>query len=615
MNTKSIYQRYLQQRRAKAEQHLRAIEYSPPGKDINGWPWLSNDFEIESIDAGDARRPIIEQQLAEPAPLVIPDSVDVAGCDTDPPPMTHEDWIKAGCMEHQPVAMNKLVELIGKQGRCAQVIEITGSGKTIVACLLINYLRKHYPHRFPEHQPILWFTPIERQTTMRVGQWKCKSVMVFSIKTINAQLGKLWLRWETRVINGSPTPWPVWTFPEGLKPCLIIVDEHQKLKNENSAISKTFRSLAEFNYSGWNMPVLLMSAGPYSRPNHVRTTACLLMPRVDVGHLKNQILTDKLFPSWIAQMAAPRNPADWCPTAMKRIQEVLEPYTVRMAPIAFKCKSVIRQVRMKFSSYEKAKIYAEAFDEYQAKRIAQEKNPLVGFAAVLVALAKFLQVAEILRADEYAKIAAHKIKEGFNVIIVCKFRDTFAVVKDHLIQLGVDENLIAEIYGGQNINERFKNQMRFQTDKAHICLLMFGAGNLGLDLDQFDEINTRQRIMLMPAAWNDLDIMQVVGRPLRVRSTSNALIFLLVYEGTEEIKQLGRVRYKLRALKEVTKGDHAWQKIASSQAEDTRALGMGETKQLRNGEEDDEGDEEQCEEVTQSTRHAGGMVEIEDEDE
>lgn len=544
-----------------------------------------NDSLIESVGTGDASNPkptLVERDEEHSSQEL----ERVASVSSSTPDL--EYYIKTlGLRKFQAEAMPALMKAFCEEPRRAgtQIIEPTGHGKTFVGIALIKELRRRRPDVYPLARPILWITPIPEQTNTDIGMYgPGLNIMVLHPAKIRSTLGQLWVEWRNVVIDGIAQRKPFWKPENPLLPCFIVIDESQCLKNEDSDTSEIIRSLALLNYGGTVVPVCPMSATPYSRPYHVRTIACLLMPQIKIG--REQPLTDKLFPTWIRMMCGPRvSPNDWSPAAMKRVQDVLESHTVRFGEPDYEYRMMMRMMRINFRSEQDKAIYQAAMDEWQQKRIEAEKDPLTGIIYELVALAKFLDTAEILRAPDYADIAYDfVVNKGKSVIIACKCRETFAVVKAHLIMKGVKEDEIAEIYGGQK--DRAENRRRFQSDKARYMLLMFKAGGAGLSLHHFKPRNTHPRVMLMPGAWNVEDFVQVAGRAHRINSASVTWIFIIWYAGTFEEKQIAKVKGKARALKEVTKRRADWHQFtdpATKQIEDTKP---------------EEDEDEECEEVT-----------------
>lgn len=545
MSNQAVYKRWLAQRAQRAEQLIEQQRW-------RGDPvWNTGDALIESLGSGDARRPALEVEIIPPRP-------------TNGHAILHsapaQDFNTLNLLPHQERVMPRAMEIMGEKHNSLLLIGETGSGKTIFACKLVENLRRTYPHLYPSSRPVLWFTPITAQTNDAIGKF-CKmrgiktsdlNIIAFTYDTLRATLGRLWIRWETKIVNGTPTLHPRWNLDHPLAPCAVVCDEVQEVKNHDSDQARVIRSLADDNITGTQIPVFMMSATPGSRPYHFRTIGCILAPVVGYGYDRNRRLDDRIAEHWLREVSAPASPMDWSEAAMRRVMRVLEPHIIRFTDIKYKHTVRVHQIELHFRSAEDKAIYQEAFEEWQQIREEQGKNPLVGMAAVLVAIRKFEFKAELLRAPDYARVALEFINKGKAVIIACKSRDTFAVCKSHLIALGVGEAEIAEIYGGQSVASRREEQRKFQSDRAPIMLLMYDAGGAGLDLPQVNGVNKRPRVMLVPGAWNPENAMQVMGRPHRVVSDSPTHIYIMWYSGTEEKKQLERLKRKLRSLKEVT---------------------------------------------------------------
>lgn len=453
-------------------------------------------------------------------------------------------------LEFQERPLVECVEALGV-GESRILIAPTGSGKTYFTGAVLRLCKKLYPEVFPPSQLIILITkPTIIQQTERVvlGLYKNHGVFITSYSQMVATLGQVFIRWDTRIVNGQPVLWPFWR----VKPSLIIFDECHSLKNEGSQQTLIGESAAE-----QKIPTLFMSATPYSRPIHTRVVACALAPKI-YGENNPLRLNAKNFHSWITGISAPRKPEDWCPTAMKRIQSVLEPYTLRFGKLTYKKTTIIKQVTCNFESNEERKIYTDAFDEYQEARMSFGNDPLAGFAEVLVAMLKFRQKAEILRAPHLARLAFEtEQQKGVSPIIACAFQDTLKVVHGWLVKLGVPSESIGTIMGGQSANERQRNIDEFQSGRRRFMLLMFSAGGAGLSLHHHKETQ-RPRVVFLPPVWSSEELVQVLGRAHRINSISTTYQYILYFEGTIEVEVMKKVKGKCSALKEVTTRSEAW---------------------------------------------------------
>lgn len=457
----------------------------------------------------------------------------------------------------QRVAMPQILRTIGIQQNNGLLIAPTGSGKTYIYAHAIEMLRWYYPERFGNGKVVLVVTKpsIIIQTTRVIQQqYRHRDVWVTSYDQLRSTLGELFLDWEDKVLeNGDVVKWPVWTQYAKDLFGMVIFDECQSLKNEGSIQTRIALSLANAG-----IPTLLGSATPYSRPMHVRAVVALVKPYYVMGG-SNRV-TNRTYPSWLSELCGTKDPADWSPSTMRRIQEAIEPFTIRIGKVKYKHKTIIKQVMVDFSTPEKSELYAKAFEEYQQELIKRARDPLTGFAAVLVAMLKFQQKSELLRTDELADLAVDlDRKKGKSVIIACRFNDTLRVIRNILIKrYGYKETQISVVVGGQPAQERQRNIDAFQSDDNHVMLLMFQAGGAGLSLHQYEGCNKRPRHAILPPVWNAEEMVQVLGRAHRCNSDSTTHQWVVWYRRTIEEQVANKLKRKLASMKEVVRTRETW---------------------------------------------------------
>jgi len=425
----------------------------------------------------------------------------------------------------------------------AILIAPTGTGKAFFIAEMCYRLREH-SHYHNEAQPIIILTKksVITQTRRVIALRGVKNVIVCSYDQIRSTIGTAFLQWKTRIVNDIPIEWPVWYKDGILKPCLIITDECQCLKNEDSLQHKCIMSYVEDGGQ-----VFFASATPGSRPKHFK---CIC---VALG-----CCSSKNWASWVKAMSAPKQPEEYCPAAIRRIREGIEQFTIRFHNIKYEHQTRIRQLLINFETLEKFRIYREAFNEYQEAREKAERNALDGMAALFVAILKFRQKSEILRADTLARLAHEECKQGKNVIIATAFTETLKVIHTILIETyGYTQDSISTIIGGQSEKERQTNIDEFQNEKRNICLLMFQAGGAGLSLHNTPN-NKRQRVVYLPPVWSAEELVQVLGRAHRINSQSTTYQYIVWYKDTIEEEVAAKVKIKCRALKEIVGKNENW---------------------------------------------------------
>lgn len=459
--------------------------------------------------------------------------------------------------EAQWVALVQLVRgyLAPGQVQNLQIIAPTGVGKSYVIAALVHILVEEMPERYraPGRMlPIIIEPPKVIPQMYRILAEFRAQAMVTSLASLRASLGAHMITWETVVINGVPTIYPFWNMDSATT--LIIVDESQQIKNEDSTQSQIIESAA-----GHGIPVLPASATPYSRIVQAKIIACILRPEIEFGGVKMR-LTPKIWPSWSRELCSPQTTInDWSPASLKRLQQYLEPYTVRWS-VPYPHKIITKVIGCHFHSPESKARYKKSFDEWQEVRLQRRKDPLIGVIAELVSLAKHNQVAEEERAEPKVDAALDMWlereqdttkKQKFACILGFAHKTALTRALEHfkrrMGEAWVHKN-VALIVGGRNCEA---DKDAFQRDKKPFLLLTIACGGAGLSLDQ-TRGNKRQRYMFCSAVWNDIQMAQLGGRTQRIMTESASYLYILHFVGTTEQDKLQRVLRKVRCLKEVT---------------------------------------------------------------
>ena len=464
------------------------------------------------------------------------------------------------CNDEQLDAAAKTVwrfgELRNKNGALlhnTQAIAPTGAGKTRYYGMVLQGLREIYTDLFPLNRLAIFCAPKAVIDSGQAAQEFCffgdilLNTIIVSLPSLRASLGDNFVEWKTVIVNELPVIYPFWKadFP----PAILIVDESQQVKNETSDQAKVLESAAVHG-----IPILYGSATPYSRPCQAKIIACALRPTVPFGNNKHGVPLDvNIWPPWVRNTVHPKDPAEWSPTGLRRVQEWLEPHTVRFS-CTYPHKIISKLSICYFKNQSEIDRYTELFNEWQRVREERGKDPLVGIIAELVALQKFNQGAEEIRAphlvDAAIELYQSKEKSKLKAAMVLGFVNKTAldIAYKRLLERGISPDLISVICGGQT--DRPKQVARFKSDKAHFCLLTIASGGAGLDLGH-NKYNKRQRFMFASAVWNDIQFVQLAGRCQRMNSRSATYLYIVAYSGTEEMSKLNKMLRKTRALKEV----------------------------------------------------------------
>lgn len=496
-------------------------------------------------------------------------------------------------LQHQLNALPRSLHL-ASQGLSWVLIGGTGTGKAYYTGGLIHELRRH--EIIDSTQAVLLVTkaPIVTQTyRVLTKEFGLADIQAVSYETLRTSLGEMYITWKTTIgLDGHPRVTPIWCPPEESGISMIICDECQALKNDDSQAAQIIQQAALAGYK-----IVFMSATPFSRAQHVRTIALSLKPIIKIGNARFR-LDNNSYPAWLRTITD--NPAQWDSADMKRVCKALEEQIIRFENVRFAHMFKIRQIVIPFASPEHRRIYDEAFAEYQAIRLQQGRDTLTGFAAVLVALRKFNQKAELLRAEYLAKSAFQCVnskKRPVNAIIACNFLDTIFVAEKALLRLGVSPDNISIIKGGQSAKDRQINIDRFNNEKTRYMILSFGAGGAGLSLHHTPNKKYPSEIFL-PPVWNSEDLVQVLGRAHRINSQSTTYQNLIWFADTMEERIADKVKTKCAALKEVVGANERWV-MAMDNSGELRSAHQVNISQLRDADEED-GESEVSEELLES---------------
>ena len=449
----------------------------------------------------------------------------------------------------QAEALDKAIALIDSD-RSFQLVAPTGSGKTYLAGHILHYKQQTRPTK----HPILWITKpsiVPQSTRVMLNDFHIKNLLVMSYPQMVTTLGRMYIEWYSQIVNQEVVMKARWK--DHFKPQFILCDESHSLKNIDSQQSLIMQAAADENIQSF-----FMSATPYSRPIHTRVIACALKPMINYGGFSKQ-LTYKEFPSWVSTISRPSTPLEWCPKAMRKITEVLEPYTLRFGKLTYQKKTIIKQIPCQFRDNASRQRYLDRMEEYKRKRIQFGLDPSLGYHEVLVAQGQFQEQADIERAPDSAGLAFEIEKSNKSVIVACKYKSALDIVHEHLLRRGILDSEISFIRGGQEAQERQRNIDRFQNGKARFLLLMFEAGGAGLSLHHHLS-NQRPRVVIIPFVWNSESFVQVLGRAHRINSISTTYQYVMYFEGTIEEEVRDKVRGKCSALIEVVKKGEAWVK-------------------------------------------------------
>lgn len=406
----------------------------------------------------------------------------------------------------------------------------TGLGKMYICAQVIRQMHERGLVVAPENSVFpflaLWLCPksIKTQTLRTLKECGIAHlVMVMTYGQLKSSDGtQMFLSYKTELVGGQPVIIPEWN--PLMKPWAIVCDEIQVLKNPESLQSKTVRYAPE--ESLW----LGASATPWQRVADARTT----VERCKVVTQYNALpATRNTAPAILREIASPKSPVEYSPSAAKRLRDALEDYIVELKGVRFKYQTKTTFEPIHFKSVDQRRAYEFAYQEYLEELRKKGQSKSHGSMAILVAMQKFQQKAEWLRCDQLAERTMQRVREGKQVIVGSNYVETCRQVWRFLQKFGFDMSRVVFVVGGQKEDERQKMIDKFQAGEADVILLTVRSGGVGLSLHH-DRPSTRPRHVIIPIPWSAIDLVQFLGRGHRLTSMSHTTQESLYYLDTIE---------------------------------------------------------------------------------
>lgn len=399
----------------------------------------------------------------------------------------------------------------------------TGVGKTFIALWAV----KEYGHPF--------FVCCPKSV---IPKWRelCQEMGLKPIGIMNVERLKR-SKFIAKVSNSY-----VWTLPPGT---LVIVDEIHGfggIKSQNAVILYATRSA--------KLPVLGLSATVANSPLRLRALGYLL------GLFSDWF---KFYP-WALQHGAEEiTMRVWRggqPQFIKTIQFVPEHKVAQegvskihedifTAGKGFRLRSgespgfPENHVIVDRVSFDKTSDIRRAYDEIQKK--VSESGKLV--VSQIITLR---QQIELLRIPDLSEMV-RDLSEEHSVVVFLNFRESV----HHMMQL-LQDLKPATIIGEQSEETREEQRLSFQENKSRVCLCTFGAGGIGIDLQ---DLAGRPRISILNPTWSSTAMIQALGRIHRAGSLSPAVQKLIYAAGTVEEQVAHRVEASLNNLSRLQDGD------------------------------------------------------------
>lgn len=480
----------------------------------------------------------------------------------------------------QERAASALLSNIVKRNYRGQLLRAAvGTGKTFIIGAVI---RRLLDMKFTEGKtyspwPIVYVTKAsiiqqtERVLQNHFGIDTVSEVKVINIEQLRATFGELMVRWETVVIRGEEHP--KWVWRPLVHPLIIFWDESQILKNTGSQQSQIAQGYNEINDPETYQ--VHFSATPFMRVCEAKCFCVSTRIKTKYGVTEGVPLSNESWPDFESHIAAPAEPEEYCPAAIKRLMERMSPYIVDVKGVRPQFNAVNSVSLIDFRTQEEYQFYLDAWTRYEEARKKIEGYELSGSQSRFLILAQFTifrKAAELCRAEYLADAMWESHLKGEAACLAVNFKGTIRAVTKFLVnKYGVSRDDISLIWGGgqtkksekqkkkeavtkndimaelmgelglnlkdlnldavedyveedptethnlrlsaQSKKERQKEIDRFQRGLSHFCMFTFKAGGVGLSLHHTDEL-TKEKVRRKKNNWAIVeDIPSIPTRP------------------------------------------------------------------------------------------------------
>ena len=433
-------------------------------------------------------------------------------------------------------AVAAVCKLQSKQGILLQAH--AGLGKTYMVLPAIKYLLDNELIKIQSDwpMPILWVTPaaVIPQTLEVINQFGLThKIYPMSYAGFRGKLGRT-LYWESAknpYNNSKAYAWKPMRMPS-----MVVFDECQGLKNDTSSQTQL----------SWSVPQgvkrVFISATPYQKVSEARSVVL----GVGMEYYEEPCTTDNV-PSLLQQIARWGRPSALCQAQMERLRKAMQPYAVFVPKVRYKHKTHTRCRLIEFESAAEKEHYDGYFLAFKRKCEEQMRNSEFGANEMLVAMQKFREGAEEVRAGRMAKRAVDMVERGRQVIVVFNYLGPMRLAYKALKKAGLAEDRIAHIEGGQTASAREAQRQKFQQGNADVMLFTMRSGGVGISLHHNSK-ESRPRHRIIPPTWSAIDLVQALGRGHRITSISDTTQEVVWYKNTIEETVCARVEAKLGCI-------------------------------------------------------------------
>lgn len=384
---------------------------------------------------------------------------------------------------------------------------------------------------------------IKIQSTRVLKELGVEDCWVEAYDSIRSSFGELWIDWIKGLEYGVLTEKPVWRTQD--MPDIIIADECQYIKNVNAQCSAVIKSFIE-----QGGVVIFSSATPFVTIEEARLICygC-------------RVANDLNWSSFCQRFCGTKGPTEISPANSERLTTYLENTLsiVRFSDIKYQHKTINKCRLIDFENNTQRLLFERAYDDYKEQLRKLNRGEPGGVAAIWVAMLKFRQRAELLRARRLARIGK-EIRYDYNrqVIIASNFIETLRLVWDELVK---KQNILPEkvsfIIGQQDLIDRQRCIDRFQKGIADFCLFTLKAGGVGISLHHCIK-EALPRHVILPPTWSAVELVQALGRAHGPGSLSTTHQDVVWFKNTIEERVAEKVSSKMSCLAETVRRRESW---------------------------------------------------------
>lgn len=483
-----------------------------------------------------------------------------------------------------------------RQGQGRLLVAPTGSGKTFMLgqaladCFASGHLttkRLGFEVHYVTKPGVI---PQTREVLFKEFSIPLTSIFVTSYPQLRSGLGELFVEWrktgnikqrykvkQFKDAQGKVTvevPYyeqyeeeiPHWR--KEFMPKVMVADECQSVKNEDSDQTQLLRA-----YVRQGGILISASATPFATIEESKTVCLSLRPKLVATEYSIKVLEEEFLKSdqvftlnenlwtrWAQAIAGSQSsPSDINSESMKRLREVIAPYTIHVSNVRFKHKTQIACKLIPFTCEKDKFYYVKAYEDYLAKLAKVDRQAPGGISAIWTATQQFRIRGELIQAKYLAQLARELSGENA-VILGSNFLAPLRAIKNHLLKLGAKPEEISEIVGGQNEATRQANIKAFQNGTAKYCLLTLGSGGVGLSLHHHEKNKdkTKPRYVILPPTWSAIEMVQVLGRGHRINSISDTHQIIVGFAGTVVEEVFAKLEKRIHSLREMVGKKENW---------------------------------------------------------